>query len=106
MTNEITEIGNGVERAVGTVSQTVGVSGFTNATANEASVTQRISNQFTYTGSESANVIREAELFNETAGGLGVFAMKNFPSQVSLNNGDQLTVNRDIIISSTDPMGP
>jgi len=41
-------------------------------------------------------------LFNSTSGADAAFALKNFPSNVTMNNGDQLTVNWDITISGSD----
>jgi len=93
---EIT-VGDGLNAIAGTLDT------FTNATADGGTATQRITHQFTYdtAASQSGNVINAAGLFNQTALGAdrGVFAMKNFPSSVTMNPGDQLTVNWDITIS-------
>lgn len=81
---------------------------FTNSTSNGDPAIQRISNQFTYNGTQTGNPINAAGLFNQTATGAdrGVFALKNFPSTVSMNPGDQLTVNWDITIDGSDAVGP
>jgi len=89
--------GDGLLRAFGTLG------GFTNSTNDSDPAIQRITHQFTYNGSQSGNVISQAGLFNQTTVlGTGVFALKNFPSNVTMNNGDQLTVNWDITIDGSD----
>ena len=88
--------GDGLGRATGTLGT------FTNATADSAPAVQRISNVFTYVGSQTSNPINQAGLFNTTSGTPSTFALKNFPSTVNMNNGDQLTVNWDITIDGTD----
>ena len=79
---------------------------FTNSTADSDPAIQRISNQFTYdsAASQTGNTINAAGLFNQTSIGAdrGVFALKNFPSSVTMNPGDQLTVNWDITIDGSD----
>ncbi len=96
---EIT-VGDGLNAAAGSLST------FTNSTADSDPAIQRISNQFTYSASASqtGNIINAAGLFNQTGLGAdrGVFAMKNFPSSVTMNPGDQLTVNWDITIDGSD----
>ena len=91
----------GMNRANGGVSLTAAAS---TATGDSADV--RITKQFTYGGSQASNVIRAAGLFNSTVisddANDSVFALKNFPSPVTMNNGDQLTVNWDISISGSD----
>lgn len=88
--------GDGLQRATGSLGA------FTNATADSAPAIQRITNVFTYSGSQAANPINQAGLFNTTSGTTSTFALKNFPSAVSMNSGDQLTVNWDITIDGTD----
>jgi len=74
--------------------------------ANDVSKT-RIQAIFTYTGSQVGNLIEEAGLFNQSSTSTdSVFAMKNFPSDVAMNNGDILTVNWEISISGSDGIGP
>ena len=87
---------SGLQRATGTLGT------FTNATATSDPATQRISAVFTWTG--GSNTINQAGLFNSTSTGTSTstFALKNFPSQVVMNAGDQLTVNWDISIDGTD----
>ncbi|MCV0410646.1 hypothetical protein [Nitrosopumilus sp.] len=96
---EIT-VGDGLNAVTGTVGT------FTNSTADSDPAVQRISNQFTYSASatQTGNIINAAGLFNQTALGAdrGVFALKNFPSSVTMNPGDQLTVNWDITIDGSD----
>ena len=95
LNSEIT--GDGLERVLGSLGTYTATSG----TGTDA--TQRITNQFTYTGSQAGNVISQAGLFNSTTVGTDIaFALKNFPSNVTMNNGDQLTVNWDITISGSD----
>jgi len=100
---EIT-VGDGLNAVAGTLGT------FTNSTANSDPAIQRISTQFTYSASatQTANPINAAGLFNQTGLGAdrGVFALKNFPSSVSMNPGDQLTVNWDITIDGSDGVGP
>jgi len=90
----------GLERKAGTLGT------FTNATASGASATQRISATFTWNGA-STNTVLAAGLFNTTysatPANYETFALKNFPSSVAMNPGDQLTVNWDISISGTNP---
>ena len=96
---EIT-VGDGLNAVAGSLDT------FTNSTGNSDPAVQRITNQFTYssTASQTGNVINAAGLFNQTGLGAdrGVFAMKNFPSSVTMNPGDQLTVNWDITIDGSD----
>ena len=96
---EIT-VGDGLNAVAGELST------FTNSTNDSDPAIQRIFNQFTYSASasETGNTIRAAGLFNQTTLGAdrGVFALKNFPSAVSMNPGDQLTVNWDITIDGSD----
>ena len=100
---EIT-VGDGLNAVAGSLST------FTNSSANSDPAVQRITTQFTYSSSatQTANPINSAGLFNQTALGAdrGVFALKNFPSSVSMNPGDQLTVNWDITIDGSDAVGP
>lgn len=94
LNSEIT--GDGLERVLGTLDTYTATSG----TGTDA--TQRITNQFTYSGSPG-NEINQAGLFNSTTVGTDTaFALKNFPSTVTMNPGDQLTVNWDITISGSD----
>jgi hypothetical protein len=88
--------GDGLARVTGTLGT------FTNATADSAPAVQRISTVFTYSGSQASNPINQAGLFNTTSGTTSTFALKNFPSTVNMNSGDQLTVNWDITIDGTD----
>jgi hypothetical protein len=88
--------GDGLQRVTGTLGT------FTNATADSAPAVQRISNIFTYSGSQLSNPINQAGLFNTTSGTTSTFALKNFPTTVNMNSGDQLTVNWDITIDGTD----
>ncbi|MGY5149496.1 MAG: hypothetical protein ACW9W3_05485 [Candidatus Nitrosopumilus sp. bin_68KS] len=101
--NEVT-VGDGLNAIAGTLGT------FTNSTADSDPAVQRISNQFTYSAAatQSGNTISSAGLFNQTALGAdrGVFALKNFPSNVVMNPGDQLTVNWDITIDGSDVVGP
>ena len=87
----------GLERKSGTVGT------FTNATAHSSTATQRISATFTWNGGDT-NTVLNAGLFNSTTAGATseTFALKNFPSSVPMQNGDQLTVNWDISIDGTD----
>jgi len=87
---------NGIVRTVGTLDT------FTNSTANNAPAVQRIKTTFTWNGA-TTNVVNQAGLFNSTTLGTSTstFALKNFPSSVSMNTGDQLTVNWDITISGS-----
>ena len=91
----------GMDRATGTATFTAPA---TTGTGDSADV--RISKQFTYDGSQASNVMTAAGLFNSTVfnddTNDSVFAMKNFPSSVTMNPGDQLTVNWDISIAGTD----
>ena len=81
---------------------------FTNSASDSDPAIQNINFQFTYTGSQANNPINQAGLFNQTgiAADRGVFALKNFPSTVNMNSGDQLTVNWDITIDGTDRAAP
>ncbi|WP_371504370.1 hypothetical protein [Nitrosopumilus adriaticus] len=85
---------NGLSKATGTLGT------FTNATGDDGTATQRISHTFTWNGG-TANPIYNAGLFNATSGASSTFALKNFPSIVTMNPQDQLTVNWDITISGT-----
>ena len=88
--------GNGLDRAAGTVSSQQ------EATGGGGTNIARIANTFTYTGGPAQSVLA-AGLFNDTASASSaIFAMKNFPSSVTLNTSDQLTVNWDITISGTE----
>lgn len=88
--------GDGLQRA------TASLGTFTNATADSAPAIQRLTKIFTYSGSQTSNPINQAGLFNTTSGTTSTFALKNFPSAVSMNSGDQLTVNWDITIDGSD----
>lgn len=96
---EIT-VGDGLNAVAGTLGT------FTNSTADSDPAVQRIQNVFTYSSSatQTGNQINAAGLFNQTATGAdrGVFALKNFPTAVTMNPGDQLTVNWDITIDGSD----
>jgi len=94
LNSEIT--GDGLARVFGTLGT------YTATTTTGTDAVQRITHQFTYSGSQSGNVISQAGLFNSTSGADAAFALKNFPSNVTMNNGDQLTVNWDITISGSD----
>ena len=84
---------DGLARAAGTVTSTTTAAGA--AGTNVAT----ISNTFTYTGGPAQGVAA-AGLFNQTAlAGSAIFAAKDFPSSVTLNTNDQLTVNLDITTS-------
>jgi len=62
----------------------------------------RITFGFTYTGGPAQGV-SGAGLFNSTTvAGSAIFAAKDFPSVVTLNTNDQLTVNWDITTSGTE----
>jgi len=99
--------GNGLTRTDGTgitLSQQQSASG-----ASGTSSIARISNTFTLSGhgTDSTMDVNEAGLFNATSSGNDLaFALKNFPSTVSMSNDDQLTVNWDITISGSDGIGP
>lgn len=88
---------DGLARKAGTLGT------FTEATATfGATATQRISATFTYTDTAS-NTIGAAGLFNDTViDTASAFALKKFPSNVTMAQNDQLTVNWDISISGTD----
>jgi len=89
--------GDGLSRTTGTLDP------ITAATTNATSATQRIFAVFSYNGSLANNAINQAGLFNSTSPSTdSTFALKNFPSAVSMNNGDQLTVNWDITISGSN----
>jgi len=99
-TSEMNSTANaeGMNRSVGAASFTATA---TAATGDTADV--RISNQFTYSGTQAGNQIKISGLFNSTdTTSDSLFALKNFPSPVSMNNGDQLTVNWDISIAGSD----
>ncbi len=99
-TSEMNSTSNveGMDRAIGTATFTASASGTTGDTADV-----RIQKQFTYTGSQAGNSIKVAGLFNSTdLASDSLFALKEFPSAVSMNNGDQLTVNWDISIAGSD----
>jgi len=92
---EITS-GLGLDRTAGTVTSQTTAAGA--AGTNVA----RISNTFTYTGGPAQGVAA-AGLFNQTAlAGSAIFAAKDFPSAVTLNTNDQLTVNWDITTSGSE----
>ncbi|MCE9652119.1 MAG: hypothetical protein K8Q89_03545 [Nitrosarchaeum sp.] len=88
---------NGITRTTGTLDT------FTNSTNNSDPAVQRIKATFTWGGATS-NTINQAGLFNSTVAttASSTFAVKNFPSNVVMNNGDQLTVNWDITIDGSD----
>jgi len=86
---------DGLARAAGTVTST------TTAAGGGGTNVARIANTFTYTGG-SAQGVAAAGLFNQTAIGGAIFAAKDFPSAVTLNTNDQLTVNWDITTSGTE----
>jgi len=95
LNSEVT--GDGLARATGTLGT------FTAASNSTAGALQRITASFTYTGTQTSNPINQAGLFNSTSTGNDLaFALKNFPSTVSMNPNDSLTVNWDITISGTD----
>ena len=100
----VTENTDGIHRSEGGAAT---VSELENANTGTGDVSKTlISKQFTYTGSEEPNVIVSAGLFNQTTiANDSVFAIKNFPSSVAMNNGDQLTVNWEISISGSDSVG-
>lgn len=95
LTGELT--GNGLDRvSASSVTATTEAAGA--AGVNVA----RITNTFTYTGGPAQGVIG-AGLFNQTTlVGSAIFAAKDFPSSVTLNTSDQLTVNWDITTSGTE----
>jgi len=101
---EITATGDGLARSEAVRS----VLNLADATGDTLGASQtQIRAVFTYTGSQIGNTIEEAGLFNQSSTVTdSVFAMKNFPSDVAMNNGDILTVNWDISISGTDGIGP
>jgi len=94
-------VGDGLTAATGTLGA------FGNSTANSDPASQNINFQFAYIGSQASNPISQAGLFNSTTIGAdrGVFALKNFPSIVTMNSGDLLTVNWDITIDGSDDIG-
>jgi len=97
LTGEITD--NNMERKAGTVSMVSDASG---TTADPA--VSRVSAVFTWLGG-STNTVDKSGLFNSTTvAGDSVFAMKQFPSDVTMNTNDQLTVNWDITIDGSDDM--
>lgn len=98
LNTEIT--GNGLARTDGTnvVSQQQAATG----TTAGSSIT-RISNTYTYSSATASNTITNAGLFNSTSAPSGVFALKALPgSGVTMNVGDQLTVNWDITLTGSD----
>ena len=88
--------GNGLDRFTAT-----SVTATTEAAGAAGVNVARITNTFTYTGGPAQGVIG-AGLFNQTAAGGAIFAAKDFPSSVTLNTSDQLTVNWDITTSGTE----
>ena len=96
LTGEVT--GDGLQRKFGTLGT------WTPSSNSTAGALQRITASFTYTGTQTSNPINQAGLFNSTSGADFAFALKNFPSTVSMNPNDSLTVNWDITISGTDPV--
>ena len=81
LTNEIDGL-NGIVRTVGTLGA------YTNSTGDSGTATQRITAQFTWLGN-SADV-NQAGLFNQTTinAASSTFALKDFPSTVSMNTDD------------------
>jgi len=102
LTAEIT--GNGLARSDGTNVVSMQGSGATGATGGSA--VTRIQNTFTYSTATAtnSNTITNAGLFNSTTpSAVGVFALKALPgSGVTMNPGDQLTVNWDITLTGSD----
>ena len=88
----------------GLVAQTGNLGTFVNASANSDPAGVTISQTFSYVGVQASNPINQAGLFNDTTIGAdrGVFALKNFPSTVNMNSGDDLTVNWAITIDGSD----
>jgi len=95
LTGELT--GNGLDRFTAT-----SVTATTEAAGAAGVNVARITNTFTYSGIPAQGVIG-AGLFNQTTlAGSAIFAAKDFPSSVTLNTSDQLTVNWDITTSGTE----
>jgi len=95
LTGELT--GNGLDRATAS-----SVTATTEAAGAAGVNVARITNTFTYTGGPAQGVIG-AGLFNQTTiANSAIFAAKDFPSSVTLNTSDQLTVNWDITTSGTE----
>jgi len=67
---------------------------FTVATGSNTGARIDLAHTFSYTGG-SSQTVTSAALFGT---GTSVFAIKNFPSAVSLNNGDDLTVTWQITL--------
>jgi len=88
--------GNGLDRFTAT-----SVIATTTAGGANPDNVSRITNTFTYTGGPAQGV-SGAGLFNQTTlAGSAIFAAKDFPSAVTLQTNDQLTVNWDITISGS-----
>ena len=92
--DEITD--NGLVRAdATTITETFGAQ---TTGGDDAVAVTTLSATFTWTGG-TTNTVLSAGLFNATQGAEdSVFAMKDFPSGVAMNSGDQLTVNWQITI--------
>ena len=74
------------------------------STDDENSITT-ISAVFTLNGMDG-NAVTQAGLFNQTGTALdSVFALKDFPNTVTMNDNDVLTVNWAITIDGTSAMG-
>jgi len=87
---------DGLARAAGTVTST------TTAAGGGGTNVARIANTFTFTAA-GPQAVAAAGLFNQTAvANSAIFAAKDFPSSVSLNLNDQLTVNWDITTSGSE----
>ena len=90
--------GNGIDRATAS-----SVDATTVAAGVTSSNVARITNTFTYTGGPAQGV-SGAGLFNQTTlVGSAIFSAKDFPSSVTLNTNDQLTVNWDITTTGSEP---
>lgn len=89
---------NNMARADGVVT----VSEESNASTHTGTAVARVSSVFTWQGA-TANVVSQAGLFNQTSTtDDSTFAMKDFPSDVTMNTNDQLTVNWDITIDGSN----
>jgi len=100
LTSEI-ESGDGLTRADGALTGESQLEAATGVTGDVSKTL--ITAEFTYTGTQTGNPVQAAGLFNSTTvANDSVFALKNFPSVVNMNNGDKLTVNWEISISGTD----
>ncbi len=74
----------------------------TEASGAASDAVARVSNTFQFSAAGPQTVLAAALLNSTTTTADALFAMKNFPSSVTLNLNDQLTVNWDITISGTD----